>query len=376
MITMNPVHFHGRSLWDSSYFPRDEYDQRLRIVQLEMARLGLGTLIVFGHIDRYQDLCWLTEFYPTLAWSLVIVPAQGDMQLVPKMGGGRDIPAAKMRTWVQQVDNFKSLGKGLRETLAGRRDCGKVGVVALDQSLPASLYYEAMQVLSEYECIPADDLMAEIRRSPRRRNLSSMRQAARIVEAAANRLAAVHASGWSNAAAMVEADGVARRMGASDFRGLAVLDETGELAPVEEQTHFHSEPLIAYLAVNFLGDWADLGITIGGASLPLLEEAKSALRAMINGVRPGAKVEDLARLAADMLTPGHLHDALRYGLGNGIGLALFDDPTVEEGNSAILSENSVLTLRVRLSDGGAPGVLVSEMVRVMPNGGEKLLVPA
>lgn len=371
MITMNTVVLRGRMTWDQGYFPRDENEERLRAVQEEMSRRDLPGLVVFGHCTRYDDLCYLTQFFPMANYSLAVVPAQGDITLVSGLGGGRDIPASRMRTWVGDVRNLRSLSNGLPELLAERGIDDRVGLVGLEDSLPAALHDGLLTVLSRFNPVPADDLVAGLRRSLRPREISAMREAGRIVQLAREALATAWMSGASNAAALVEADGAARGAGANDSRGLVNLDNSGELAPLDELSPFRSETLTAYLAVSFLGYWADLAFTLSSTDTPLLREAEAALRVMVDEARPGLRAGELARLAIKKIDPARMNDALRYGLGNGIGLSRDTSPVIAPDNDELLVENSMLALRVRLTNGG-PGAFVSEMVLVRRDGGRSL----
>src|SRR4030067_864547 len=98
---MNPVILHGRSVWDQAYFPPDERDERLKLIRAEMTRNGLQCLVVFGHCADYGDLCYLTQYIPMVGWGMVVVPADGDLVLAAGLGGARDLPTARGRTWIE-----------------------------------------------------------------------------------------------------------------------------------------------------------------------------------------------------------------------------------------------------------------------------------
>jgi len=372
MITMNPVHLHGRSVWDQSYFPRDECEERVRIVRAEMARRGLRALLVFGHYTDYQDLCYLTQFFPAANWSLAFVPLEGDIILLPKLKGGRDLPAARARTWVQDVRNYRTLSEAIHEMLGEGVADGKIGLAGIEHSLPANLHDEVLACLASVSYVSVEKMLAEIRRSLRPREISALRRAAHIVKMAAGVLERAHAEGASNTEAVVAADGEARRLGAVDFRALAVLDESGALAPVEGLSTLRSEPFVAYLAANFLGYWADLAVTVG-ATAASLRDAESALRAMVRTAHAGIEANELAQAAADSLGQSRFNEARRYGLGNGIGLSLHSAPDVTLGNDEVLADNAVLSLRVRLADSTLSGVFISDLVLVGTSSSESLL---
>ncbi|MDE3074365.1 MAG: M24 family metallopeptidase, partial [Chloroflexota bacterium] len=268
------------------------------------------------------------------------------------------------------VRNLKSLNPGLKELLDERGIGGQVGLVAFDEALNATRYDDIVAGLKGFDCRPADELMAAVRRSLRSREISAIKHAAGLARAAAEALATAHSAGASNGAAVVEADGEARRLGALDVRCLANLDGTNQLVPLEELTSFRTDSMVAYVAVNSLGYWADLGVTLGSPGL--LEEAERALQAMLAGVKAGAEASDVARLAEQQLSEQHLHEAQLYGLGNGLALSLDAAPHISPFSHDSLVENTVLSLRVRIGSETGPGALASALVLVKPDGCEKL----
>src|SRR5487761_226108 len=120
MITMNPVLLHGRASWDSGAFPNDEFQERLELLQAAMVSRGLRGLIVGGSSLDYANLCYLTQYIPWAGWALAIVPAAGDITLVTGVGGGRELPVARPRTWVADVRNVPNLDHAFRQLLAER----------------------------------------------------------------------------------------------------------------------------------------------------------------------------------------------------------------------------------------------------------------
>lgn len=373
MITMNPVVLHGRSVWDQSYFPLDEGEERLRLVRAEMARRGLQCLVVFGHCTGYEDLCYLTQYIPMLSWSMVTVPAEGDPVLVLGFGGGREIPAARARTWVSDVRALPSLSGGLIELLAELQITGPIGLIGADHSLPARLHDEALAAIGESRCVVANDLLGRLRQSLRPREISAVRQASRIAQEVAVAFTDAIDRGYGNAAAMVEADGAARRLGAHDFRGLVNLSGSGRLEPVTELTPFRSDTVVAYLAASFAGYWADLAITTGTTDFPVLQDARRALQAMVDCVRAGIEAGEVAQQAIDKLGATHRNEVSKQGFGCATGLSLQGLPRVTKGSAELLIENSILSLQIRMDGHTNPGAVVSDLVLVKADGCESLL---
>ncbi len=358
MQTMSSVLLHGRASWDRNYFPSDEFEERVQGVQRAMRAEGLNGLLVAGNFLDYGNLAYLTGYLPWAGWSMAVLPAEGELTLVTGVGGGRELPVARTRTWVPDVRNLKNLTDALAALLADRGISGRVGLVSLG-SLGSRLEQRLQAGLTEFDAVPAGALMARQRAALRSRELTAVREAAEMARAAAEALGRAHQKRQSNTAAAVEADYVARRQGALDVRVLVNQDETGELQPVEDQSDFRSDALVAYIAVNAMGYWADLGVTLSTG--PDLDRARGALKAMSAAARHGAKASDVYAAAGVVAK-----EAQRYGLGNAIGLGLALPPAISRDDTELV-EDMVLSLRVRL-----PGALATELVRVTRSGGVPL----
>jgi Xaa-Pro aminopeptidase len=388
---MAPVLLHGRVVWDQNLFPRDECEERLRLVQAAAAGRGLDGLLVGGARLDYANLVYLTQFVPYAAWALAIVPAEGaEMTLVTGVGGGRELPASRARTWVGDVRNLPNLGPALVDLLRERGlqagQTSRLGLVGLG-TLPVGLEQRLRAGLAEaFACVDADDVLAELRAGLRSRELSAVRRAAEIAHAARAEVERAHAAGASNAAALVAGERVARTLGALDVRGLVSLDDDDPaLAPVEGPSEYRGEPLVGYLAVNSLGYWAEVAITAGPTDPEEMQLARAALAELRSQARPGARAGDLAAAAERVLLAqaarpaaaaeaSHAAESVfrkRFqlveqdlGFGHGIGLGLAAAPEIVTDNPEPLVQDALLALRVRL-----PRAFVSDLVRVTPGGG-------
>jgi Xaa-Pro aminopeptidase len=373
---MLPVLLHGRVVWDQNRFPRDECEERLLTVQARVAREGLKGLLVAGARPQYADLCYLTQFVPYAAWALAVVPVEGDITLVTGVGGGRELPASRARTWVPDVRNLPNLGPALVDLLHERGINERLGLIGLD-ALPVGLEQRLRSNLGgAFDSVDANELLVGVRAGLRSREISAVRHAAEITHSARVEVERAHLAGASNAAALIEGERVARRLGALDVRSLVNL-EGPQLAPIEGLSGYRSDPLLGYLAVNSLGYWAEVAMIAGAADPRELGLAREALAAMARLARTGVPAAELASAAAQTLAAeASPPDASAYskrlhpqdlGWGNAVGLSLCEAPEIAASSTHTLVEDAVLVLRVRL-----PGAFASDLVRVTPTGGVSL----
>jgi hypothetical protein len=92
---------------------------------------------------------------------------------------------------------------------------------------------------------------------------------------------------------------------------------------------------------------------------------------MVAAIRPGAAAQAVAQAGLVTLPGASADNALMYGLGNGIGLALRDQPTISPTSEEVLADGQCLTLRVAGLNAGKV-VLASAIVQVRSDGAHRL----
>jgi Xaa-Pro aminopeptidase len=363
MQTMRPVLRHGRSVWDQSELPLDEFQARAERLDALLRQKAARAAVIVGGGDQYANLAYLTNFVPGHRWAtLVHCPGEEPMMLYG-LGGGRDLPYVRSVCRVADVRYAPSLGEAIAGFLDDRGvRAGTVATAGLDTCWPVAIHRGAVDALRRYRLVPIDGELADLRRVKRPRELRLIRRAQRVVERA--RMAAVDAftRGQSNAACAAAAERAARLAGAHDVRTLANVANAGELRPyagADDRRHAH---LVCYLAVEIAGYWADGGFTYPSRIAPAAGDLRAALGAMRQAAVPGARAADLAQAGA-----ARSPDTAGWGFGGGIGLELAEHPRVDPASSDVLREGEVLSLRCGRAGPGC--ALESEMVVVSPGGG-------
>ncbi len=377
MQTLQPVLRRGRSVWNQSTFPSDEFHERVRVVREMLLGEGMRALLVVGGGERYHDIAYLANLVPMMPWTVMVLPVEGEPALIAGIGGGREIPFIRTCTWVGDVRVAPSLGEGMVRVLQERGvTAGPVGVAGFEERLPALLYEEVVGRLSGYELVAVDDRLAAIRRRKRPREISAMVEAARIVRRAELAAVAAFGRGGSNVEAAVAAERAARTAGAHDVRVLCNLEVADALWPYEGPSMVRHVPFCAYLAVEHEGYWADRALTSPAVDSERYLQARSGLAAMREAARDGARAADVALAALREIGDEHRQTALAYGLGGGIGLSLDEAPRIDPESEDRLEASMTLSLRLCLGHPGEPLMLVSDLVQVSQRAASSLLSPA
>jgi Xaa-Pro aminopeptidase len=372
MINMEPVLRRGYTAWDRGLLPIDEFSERLGAVKSEMQRAGLAAVLVWG--GGLAVSTRETGDYPYITGAsgggIIVITPEGDPSIVTA-GGGREIPFQRTLTWVNELTpggGFVVGGAPVRKVLEARQVTnGTIGTVGAG-ALPRSVYTQIEQTFDGYQLQPFDQVFRKLRDRKRPREVLAIRTALRIATDAAAAAQQSFADGASNARALVEAERSARMNRAHDFRALANI-ETDGLAPYEGLSEDRRSPLVLWVAVEHNGYWADT--TLMAPKSDSGSEATRALDAMVAAIRPGAAAQAVAQAGLVTLPGASADNALMYGLGNGIGLALRDQPTISPTSEEVLADGQCLTLRVAGLNGGKV-VLASAIVQVRSDGAHRL----
>jgi Xaa-Pro aminopeptidase len=371
MINMEPVLRRGYTAWDRGLLPIDEFGERLAAIRSEMRRANLDAVLVWG--GGLAVSTRETGDYPYVAGAsgggIIVITPEGDPSIVTA-GGGREIPFQRTLTWISELTpggGFMVGGGPVRKLLEARDvKSGTIGTVGAG-GLPTQVYTQIEQTFEGYHLQPFDEVFRRLRANKRPREVLAVRTALRIAADAAAAAQRVFVGGASNARALVEAERSARMDKAHDFRALANI-ETDGLAPYEGLSDDRREPLVLWLAVEYNSYWADTTLVY-----PQLASAEGerAIDAMVGAIKAGAAVGGVANAALHVLSEPSRQTALLYGLGNGVGLALRDEPVITPTNDQALSEGQLLSLRVAaLQD--ARVVLSSVIVQVGPDTARRL----
>jgi Xaa-Pro aminopeptidase len=369
MITMENVLKRGRTVWDRWLLPEDEYIERIRALREAMDTAGLDGIVSVGHSTHTGNFTYLSGSVPPLGWMGIVLGREAGPFLVSG-GGSRELFFLRTQTWLlDDIRTSRSLFSGPAAVVVEAVEefmppGGRLGLVGAREELAPAAYAELAEALDAYEVIEVDELLTGLRAVKRPREQAVQRRALEAARATVAAALAAWENGASTTAALIAAEKEARMRGCRDARVLGNLD--GEhLAPVEEHGEGRGEHLVVYVAVEYLGYWAQA--TGDSDASPATEAARRAVDAMVAAAGPGVAAGDLVEAAVRELPEGAGDVALSYGLGGGIGLDLAEDPALRRGGDDTLQPGAVLALQAFTVAGGRLGG-VTEMVRVDAEG--------
>jgi Xaa-Pro aminopeptidase len=375
MRTMQPCLTIGSYTWAQDRLPYDEFTLRLDALHAAMDRNGWPAVLVYGDVREHAALAYLSNFIPRVRWGMALLPRSGDARLLCAMST-RDLPAMRTLTWIADVRSGmgpeweKSFDRWF-EPLKTERAV-ELGTIGFDIMAPV-LHQSVQRSLGErFVLRRADDDLTMPPQRKRPRELTMMRASCKLLQSAAAAFADSWRSSREPETAALDAERLARSLGAQDVRTLVSLDGGRTLVPYQGLFEKTSGPLVGYIAVKATGYWADMFVTVDENPAPAQRQAEAALDALIATMRPGARAGELYAKATEALAPLPPHLTLGASVGHGIGLSLNEQPELVAGAESELVQDGVYTLQVGVADAKAGNVLLSAVVRNAPEAAEVL----
>jgi Xaa-Pro aminopeptidase len=364
----------------------DEFRQRMVSVRNALDRAGLVGLVAFGDCWRGANITYFTEFRPLdgvsdIANAVLLLGVDAE----PVLFVSDQTLAYAQSVTTFPVASFREIGDRLRG-FAARHVCGRVGLAGAAY-IPASVLDRVRAGLDAIE-LESTSVLAEIKAIKSDAEVRLMRKAAALTDAA---MAAIRDT---------LADG-----GSHTERDLAWIADRAMLAGGADRTAFDSMvqagPRSAYnlarptdrvlqpgdlvmtdIGARYRGYVADggRGFTYGPANqekMAIVAAAARAVEAGLEAARPGMAAHELnAVIQQALIKSGYERfssEARGHGTGHGTGMDPEEEaPWIGPGNTTILRENMVFTLKSTITVPDVGGLRTERIVRLTSGGVEAL----
>ena len=379
MDTLHTVLNRGCSTWDQARMPEKELRQRLNHVRAGMKERDVDLLLVYGDSWKFGHLAYVSHFIPKNRGAMAVIPLEGEPALVIQEPS-RNNPFSSTLTWIQETRSVGKFAQGVSEAVEARGLKPKrVGLVAVEEQLNIREWRELDQLFEGAQRLNLNDYLSSLRLVKSPVELSILKETVRILEEALNQFEKAASPGRKEYQVMAELERAARRRGVEDFRLLLARSSTPALGlrPAADATLQKGETILILVAASFQRYWAELGQTfcLGRPSEDLAKSYDMAWRAfqqLAEGTRAGT-----AALAADGCLTAIPSAAARqslqaYGLGNGLGLDLCEEPYLGKEGSVAIKPGMALTLRTCFTGQEAGSALISRPYLVTESGLESL----
>jgi Xaa-Pro aminopeptidase len=361
--------------------PEAEFQSRLDAVRSEMMQQDLAALAIYGDNYSFADLCYLTNYFPKVRGGMAIVPRTGPISLLLNIGS-RDVPFARSLTWVADVRASGQLGRDGAKLLEEKNlSQARIGWIDSGRGFPLPELEELRGSLPQVEWKSCHSMLERLRLRKRERELGALEGAGRVLNEIRDRAGDFIKQGRKEHEIIADIDRVAREHGVEDIR---ILTGEKRLQPPSFKTTAGVENHWAvYLAIQHDRYWVETSRTYvlsGNAELQsAYEKARAVVRQMASQLRPDASVAAIDGVARQELGEFYA-TASSYGLGNGIGLNLWEPPFLSDHEArqmgftgaSLVQPDMTLALRVFFETEGKL-IIFGDTYQVTPTGPKGLI---
>ena len=361
---MQPTLLVGPADWDPARLPKQEFLARTAAFWRRCP--AAAGAIVYGGRAQHAELAYLTNFTPKLEAALALIPRVGTAQLL--VGGGPNmLQAARPLTFIEKVRPLRDVGEAVAQWTREQSGGGRPVLIG-GAAMPAPLRRQIDEAAGKIADKTADLWMLMRRKSERER--AAMRESCVTLGVAVDAMTRAQRSGVGTTDAVLSGERAAWRAGAQDVRTLFSIDSGRTLRPFDTPVERAVDPLQVYVAVRQFGYWAEGFAVLTAAPNPRARATGEVLRYAIETIRPGSGCGDVARAITAAVHPLGPHPVTAHVVGNGIGLALEEQPLITAASADTFEPGGVYSLRVGVSGERGDCAIASAMIAVQEQGNE------
>jgi Xaa-Pro aminopeptidase len=354
--------------------PESELRGRIEQARAGMKERNVDLLLVYGDSWKFGHLAYLSHFIPKNRGALAVIPLAGEPALVIQEPS-RNNPFSSTLTWIKETHSVGKFVQGLSEALKTRGLKPKrIGLATVEEQLNIREWRELEKLLENVEWVNMGDYLSSLRLVKSPVELSLLKEATAILEQALARFEKIAQPGQKEYQVMAEIEREARRRGVEDFRLLLARSSMPKigLRPAADSALQKGETVLILVAASYQRYWSELGQTycLGRPSEKIAKDHEMAGR-IFN------RLVEATKAGASALTPDEVpvpvRDALEsYGLGNGLGLDLTEEPSLGSATKGPTKAGMVFALRTCFTSQEAGSALISRPYMVSNSGLEPL----
>ena len=293
--------------------------------------------------------------------------AVAPLMLAPELAA---VEGADVASWTDEEGPAAAIARALEG----------VGRCLIDPALPAGTAFALRAARPALDVALDPGILAGLRRRKAPDELEHLRAAGREADAAADWIATLDLTGWSERRLALALQARFLEAGAEPYGGYIVASgPNGALPhhPTGEDPIAPDAPLLA-----------DFGCIVGGYHSDItrnylppgvaaeVEEALALVRAahdaVLAGLAPGMTCHEADALARDVIAAAGHGDRFLHRTGHGVGLEIHEEPYLRPGNDDVLEAGNVFSVEPGIYFPGRFGVRYENLVHLGADGPELL----
>ncbi len=265
------------------------------------------------------------------------------------------------------------------DEVANQAAAMKLGTLGFEQEHMSVAFYRKCQQLFSAELIPVSGLVEELRAIKSSEEISYLKTAAEIADAAFLHVLDFVRAGRSELDVADELEQFIRQQGAvtSTFSPIVASGYRSALphGRASEKIIEQGDLVTIDFGANYKGYWSDISRTIAvGEPGQQLREIHAivleSFRRCVDGLRPGLTDQEVDALMRDVIKEHGYNEMSGTGTGHGIGLEVHEDPFFSVRQVMKLEPGMVITVEPGIYLPGIGGARVEDVILITDNGRE------
>lgn len=375
------------------YFPKKEYEDRLKKCQNEMKNAGIDVMFLSAEKNIYYFTGYRTSLLRNSnfrLFQLVIFQTGEPVLIVPNL----ELPAAKLMSWFNDVrswgpggfvsDSTEALAKVLGEKNMLECTIGAELDIGLRMYMTQTEYETIKESLPGCKFVNGTEIIWKLRMIKSPAELEYMREASRITLAAYDYLLERVKVGMTEKEIhkIVEVGMIQEGCEVDNFVVVTAGDmRYSSMNPWPTDYKIKNGDLVLLdWGASYNGYWSDLTRVFAMGSITdhqkMLYDATNKMREVaIEAARPGVPVGEIDRAATNFAKEEGLIDYMLHRSGHAIGLQIHEIPSISASDETIMAPGMCLTIEPALydfSDSGpsAGAFRIEDLIAITDTGSE------
>jgi Xaa-Pro dipeptidase len=244
--------------------------------------------------------------------------------------------------------------------------------IALDESgLPYGMFEKVCKMLPKAKVVPGSKLLSQVRMIKTQNEIEKLSNVVSLTEKAMKSAAELIRKGQSTFAIAKELERIeTENSGKPVFTVVASGSYRAFPNALPSNKRLSEWDLVRFdVGCSLQGYCSDLGRTIAVDKVKkeILEYYKATLMGLdvaIDHVVPGARASDIYNIAVETVRKNGISKYRRHHTGHGIGMEVYDPPSISPNDNTILEEGMVLNLETPYYELGFAGLIVEDCMVV------------
>jgi Xaa-Pro dipeptidase len=371
---------------DALAFPREEYEERLRKLRVEMEAAGLTHVIAYGNFADPGNITWLSGFFTRHGDSFVVVPIDGEPMLTTNwVMHDEPMHSEIFTTWIDDVRPCTPFTYDLVEEVAGsvRSTSGARRVGFAGTRVAPVPVMDALTSRLDAELVPADTVLASARKIKSPLEIDMIRRASEITGIGIRTAIAMCVPGVTERAASAACNGAMFAAGA-DYLAFEPALSSGARAGLKHvapswRAFEEGDLVFIDTGATVSGYYSDISrsVAVGEpseAGRRLLAAGEMLYAELVKLANPGKPIsewhDDAIRIADDL---GFGDEYMPGGFGHGIGCMLFETPSLRyQVTTDVLEPGMTFAFEPMIIVDGLGTAVVEDVMLVTETGIEPL----